>query len=176
MKIECPKLTQWEHWQFSGGRISLWKLSRSENRCMLILLRKFSCELLGLWQALTHSHQKNAWLFRLQQPAFFGWLFSGKNRFFDFAKGKDLEPTLVLKRSSENSRELCFVHGNATDNNSYSHGWSCCFLGAFGGKAISLNMFHQYLFFMVFRGAANHDPPEVCRSWKIPGSGTMLVG
>ena len=45
--------------------------------------------------------------FRLQQPAFFGWLFSGKNRFFDFSKGKDLEPTLVLKRSSENSRELC---------------------------------------------------------------------
>ncbi|CAL1170580.1 unnamed protein product [Cladocopium goreaui] len=44
-----------------------------------------------------------------------------KHPFFDFAKGKDLEPTLVLKRSSENSRELCFVYGNATDN-SYSHG------------------------------------------------------
>jgi hypothetical protein len=35
---------------------------------------------------------------------------------------------------------------------------------------------HQFLFFMVFRGAANRDPPEVCRSWKIPGSGTVLVG
>lgn len=125
MKIECPKLTQWEHGnsQVVESASENWA-GQKTGACWFWENLAVSCWVYGrLWPTAT----KKRLTFRLQQPAFFGWSFSGKNRFFDFAKGKDLEPTLVLKRSSENSRELCFVHGNATDN-SYSHGWSVVFL------------------------------------------------
>jgi len=55
---------------------------------MLILLRKFSCELLGLWQALTHSHQKTLDFLDCSNQPFSGGHFREKTGSLTLPKAK----------------------------------------------------------------------------------------